>query len=87
MSPVFTMSAHGAGLQATISVEYAPTRKAAQRAAFRESNIEKKGNQRIAEGCSIIRPRPNGFLDNLAISLDMDHLLSVVCPAEVCLGS
>jgi hypothetical protein len=47
---------------------------------------KKPGCQRIAEGCSIIRPRPNGSLDNLAISLDMDHLLSVVCPAKVCLG-
>ena len=39
-----------------------------------------KRRQRIKKDASIIRSRLNGFLTNLSISLDMDHLLSVVCP-------
>ena len=49
-------------------------KKGRPRAAFREISIGKSGQLR-SEGCSMIRTRPNGFLNTFDISLDMDHLL------------
>jgi len=55
-------------------------KKGRPRAAFREYRFGKRG-QRRCEGCSIIRSRPNGFLNTFDISLDMDHLLLCCLPA------
>ena len=54
-------------------------KKGRRKTALREYRMGKTGQVR-SEGCSIIRPRPNGFRDTLDISLDMDHLLSSCWP-------
>jgi len=56
-------------------------------AAFRETLYPKTMGQRREKWRSILRVRLIGFLDTFAIPRDMDHLLLLVCPHQVCLVS